>query len=288
MTRDNVADLLLSLSDRDRAVLESLRELRLLTTALLRRLHFIHQPESAEEDGIEGPDKGHAAEAAAAVAAMRVLGRLEARGLVARLMRRIGGVRAGSSGIIWQLGATGERLLRVIHGEPRRKRYVEPSALFVDHTLAVAEAAVRLRELDRQGAVELVAVETEPSAWRSFLAPHGARSTLKPDLFAITASGEFEDHWFIEVDRATEHPSVVMRKAQVYERYAATGAHQAEHELFPAVVWVVPDAKRQRALEAALAAERGLTAERYRVVCEADFGALVAGQVVVEAEQARP
>ncbi|CAM3722367.1 replication-relaxation family protein [Nocardiopsis rhodophaea] len=278
MTRDNVADLLFQLSDRDRAVLESLRQLRLMTTALLRRLHFVHHTDEAEEDGT----KKHTTEAAAAIAAMRVLGRLERRGLVARLTRRIGGVRAGSSGIVWQLGATGERLLRVIHGDPKRKRYVEPSRGFVEHTLAVAEIAVQLRELERQSAVELVALEAEPSAWRPFLAPHGARSMLKPDLFAITASGDYEDHWFLEVDRATEHPSTVMRKAHVYERYAATGTHQAEHELFPAVVWVVPDSDRKKALEAALATERGLTAERYRVVTQAEFSALVVGEAVIQ------
>ena len=87
MTRDNVADLLLSLSDRDRSILESLQEFRLLTTAHLRRLHFRHQEEpTTTEDGDTEHERkrGHTTEGAAAVAAMRVLGRLEARGLVAR------------------------------------------------------------------------------------------------------------------------------------------------------------------------------------------------------------
>lgn len=270
MPRERVADLLLQLSDRDRAVLDSLRDLRLLTTELLRRLHFTH-----DQSTFEG--KRHATEAAASVATMRVLSRLEARGLVARLKRRIGGVRAGSSGVTWQLGSSGERLLRVLHGEEKRRRYIEPSALFVDHTLAVAEAAVCLRELDRRGAVELVTLEPEPACWRSFLAPHGARSWLKPDLFAITASGDFEDHWFIEVDRATEHPGVVVRKAGVYQRYAASGAHQAEFGLFPAVLWVVPDERRRRVIAAALDAERGLQRELFRVVTEEQFRDAIAG-----------
>lgn len=64
--------------------------------------------------------------------------------LIARLGRRIGGVRAGSSGITWQLASTGERLLRRLHGETKRRRYVEPSAAFVKHTLAVAELAIQL------------------------------------------------------------------------------------------------------------------------------------------------
>ncbi|WP_160050464.1 replication-relaxation family protein [Nocardiopsis sp. FR4] len=280
MTRDNVADLLLSLSDRDRNILESLRKFRLLTTAQLRRLHFRHQeePTDPEDGGADGKrKKGHTTEGAAAVAAMRVLGRLEARGLVARLMRRIGGVRAGSSGIVWQLGATGERFLRVVYGEQKRRRYVEPSPRFIDHTLAVADIAVRLRELERDGVLEVVGLEPEPKNWRAFLAPHGARSWLKPDLFAITASGEFEDHWFIEVDRATERPDVVMRQAQVYQRYATTGRHQAEHNLFPVVLWVVPDAKRRHTLEAALDAERGLQRDMFRVITVDDFTATVTG-----------
>ena len=84
---------------------------------------------------------------------------------------------------------------------------------------------------------------------------------LKPDLSFVTASGDYEDHWFIEADLATEHPPVVVRKAKVYQRYAATGAHQARYGLFPAVTWVVPDKARQRALQAALAADRAIQAD---------------------------
>lgn len=281
MTRDNVADLLLHLSNRDRGILETLRELRMLTTAQLRRLHFHHRQGEAtpDEEDQSVRQKGHSTEGAAAVAAMRVLGRLEARGLVARLMRRIGGVRAGSSGIVWQLGATGERFLRVLYGDGKRRRYQEPaSALFIDHTLAVAEVAVRLRELERDRLLEMITLQPEAKAWRPFLGPHGERSWLKPDLFAITASDEYEDHWFIEVDRSTEPLGVVLRKAQVYQRYAATGRHQAEHGLFPRVLWVVPDSKRCRAIEEALRAERGLPADMFQVITEDQLvGTLNAG-----------
>lgn len=270
MPREKVLDLLLSLSERDRAVLDSLREHRLLTTELLRRLHFSHHHPSAE-------GRTHATEGAAAVAAMRVLGRLERRRLVARLKRRIGGVRAGSSGIVWQLGGTGERLLRVLHGDPQRRRYLEPSALFTDHTLAVATVAVELCELDRAGTLELAALETEPSCWRSFITPHGTRAWLKPDLFAITTSGDYEDHRFIEVDRSTEHPGVVLRKAAAYQRYAASGIHQAEHGLFPVVLWVVPDDRRRRTISAALAGDRDVQAELFQVVTEADFRSAIVG-----------
>ncbi|MEU8860911.1 replication-relaxation family protein [Streptomyces umbrinus] len=270
MSPVDVASLLLRLSERDVAVLESLRAHRLLTTALIRRLHFA---------------RGHATITAASGATMRVLGRLESHGLVARLERHIGGVRSGSSGIVWQLGATGERLLRTMHGEQKRRRYMEPSPAFTAHTLATAEHAVALQEFAGEGVIELVSVETEPSCWRSFVSPHGTREWLKPDLYAVTANGDFEDHWFLEIDRATEHPTVVVRKARTYQRYAATGAHQARHGLFPAVVWVVPDNARRAALEAALAADKAVQPELFRVITADRFRELVTEQESADTEE---
>jgi len=260
MTPTSVAGLLMRLSERDLSILESLWSFRLLSTAQIRRLHF---------------HTGHATVAAASSATMRVLSRLEAQHLVARLHRRIGGVRAGSSGIVWQLGAAGERLLRAMRSETRRRRYIEPTMTFMAHTLAVAELAVRLQELENSGAIELVAVETEPSCWRSFVGPHGAIEWLKPDLFAVTASGDFEDHRFFEADLGTEHPPVVVRKAKVFQRYAATGAHQARHGLFPAVVWVVPGPGRQAALQAALAADKAIQPGLFRVVTTEELTELI-------------
>lgn len=259
MSPADTASLLMRLSKRDVAILESLRAYRLLNTVQIRRLHFAH---------------GHATPAAASGATMRVLARLEARSLVTRLERRIGGVRAGSSGIVWQLGATGERLLRTMHGRKRR-RYVEPSPAFVAHTLAVAELAIGLHELQDRGAIELASLETEPSCWRSFVSPHGTLEWLKPDLFVITASGDYEDHWFLEADLATEHPPVIVRKAKTYQRYAATGAHQARHGLFPAVAWVVPDMARQGAIQAALAADKAIQPGLFRVATTGEFSDLI-------------
>jgi hypothetical protein len=260
MNPRDATSLLLHLSERDVAILESLRAHRLLTTAQLRRLHFA---------------AGHATVAAASGAVLRVLVRLESHTLVSRLARRIGGVRSGSSGIVWQLGSTGERLLRTIHGQKQRRRYVEPSPAFVAHTLAIAELAIGLHELQNRRAIELVSMETEPACWRSFVGPHGTLEWLKPDLYAVTASGDYEDHWFFEADLATEHPPVVVRKAKVYQRYAATGAHQARHGLFPAVVWVVPDVTRQEAIKGALAADPAIQPGLFRVVTTDEFDQLV-------------
>ncbi|MGH3630854.1 MAG: replication-relaxation family protein [Sciscionella sp.] len=262
MRPPSVTGLLQRLSDRDLAILESLRAHRLLSTALIRRLHFAH---------------GHATLAAAAGATMRVLRRLETHNLVARLERRIGGVRAGSSGIVWQLAATGERLLRTMHGDLYRRRYQPPAPEFTAHTLATAELAVCLRELAVAGSIELVTLESEPTCWHSFVGPHGTTTWLKPDLAAVTASDEYEDHWFFETDLATEHPPVVVRKAKVYQRYAATGAYQTRHGLFPVVTWIVPDSARQTAVQVALAADRAIQSGLFRVITTGQFGELVTG-----------
>lgn len=266
MSGVTITNLLQRLSERDIAILESLRTYRLLATAMIRRLHF---------------GEGHASIGAAAGATMRVLTRLHdpehGLQLIDRLERRIGGVRAGSSGIVWQLTSRGDRLLRTMHGETKRRRYQPPSTAFTAHTLAVAELAIQVRELDRAGVIETVSLDTEPVCWRSFVGPHGSRDWLKPDLHVITASADYEDHWFLEADLATEHPPVVVRKAHIYHRYAATGAYQARHGLFPAVVWVVPGTARQEALTAALTAERGLQPDLFRVITTDQFQLLISG-----------
>lgn len=282
MKYNDIANLIESLSERDLSILESLRTHRALTTALIRRLHFPIGGEPREA----GSGKSHATEMAAAVATIRVLTRLESRRLIARLHRRIGGVRAGSTGIVWQLGAAGERLLRTQHGDTARRRYSEPSPSFIAHTLAAADLAIGLYELARVGRIELLRLEAEPECWRTFLSAHGARQWLKPDLFAITAGGDYEHHWFIEADNATEHAPVIVRKALQYQHYANTGIHQQEHGLFPAVVWVVPDEKRKSAIHSALAAEPKLrdlvAAELFHVVTTDKFPAFIAG------DQGRP
>jgi len=254
------------LSDRDQAVLSSLDTHRLLTTRQLQRLHFT---------------QGHTGTASATRATTRVLGRLLGMRLVDRLDRRIGGVRRGSAGYVWQLGPVGERLQRLGRSDKRR-RYVEPGDRYLAHSLAVSELAVRLQEASAAGRFELSRLDTEPDCWRSFLGQHAQTEWLKPDLFALTASGDFEDHWFIEADLATEHPPVIVRKCLSYQRYAATGAHQAAHGLYPLVLWVVPDHPRQAALQAAIKAAANLQPDLFKVVLQRDFLDAIAADLDVD------
>ncbi|GAA1508623.1 replication-relaxation family protein [Nocardioides humi] len=272
MTGPKLLELAEQLSERDQRVLGSLEEFRLLDTRQLQRLHFAD----------------HATPLAAARATARAMQRLEGLGLVAALERRIGGVRRGSASYIWQLAATGERYLRTLHrhadqqsgqwGSRRRRRYMEPGVTFVNHTLAVNDVAVGLLEASRD--VASFAVEElvpEPRNWRSFLGPGGETRWLKPDLTAVAImadeEGEYEEHAFLEIDLGTEHLPRIQAKCRVYADYAATGAYQAEHGLFPAVVWLSPSPARRAALSAAVATTPGLDrpAEVFRVTSPEEY-----------------
>jgi hypothetical protein len=137
-----------------------------------------------------------------------------------------------------------------------RKRHHEPSPAFLQHTLAVAEVAIRLTELAASRKIGLMERQVEPGCWRAYTNAGGTASTLRPDLFAITspiANGAsraeaYEDYWFIEVDLATESPAVVVRKCQQYLAYLRSGEEQARSGVFPLVVWIVPDGKRKETL----------------------------------------
>ncbi|MEP9385215.1 replication-relaxation family protein [Nocardioides sp. KR10-350] len=247
------------LGPRDLAVLRTLRTHRLATTQQLRRWHFVD---------------GFTSDEASLRSCQRVLARLERHGLLARLSQRLGGARRGAESIVWQLATTGDRLLSVIDGDHRR-RYVEPGRAFISHGVAVTELAVRLHEAVRAGQLEEVSLNSEPDNWCRFLGPYGRAEILKPDLSAITVAGEFENHWLLERDLGSEHGPAIARKAQVYQRYYATGAYQDEHGIFPSVLWVVDDEPRRAALERTIAHTSGLTPGVHRVVLLGDFTAAI-------------
>ena len=231
------ARLLEALTPRDRDILDSLARYRLLSSTLIRRLHFSDH---------HGKDEG-------ARATNRIMSRLEKRRLVTRMDQRIGGFQGGSSSLTWQLSTSGHRIHSALTGLPQRSPLPTSSWLFAMHTLGIAEIAVGLVEAERAGAFEVLSIQTEPACWQEFMGPSGALQRLKPDLYVVTANAEFEEHSFVEVDLGTEHRPTLQRKAKAYARYRASGRHEAQHGVFPRVVWVVRDGRRQKAVEAALA-----------------------------------
>lgn len=221
------------LSPREWEILARLREHRFLTTKHLIGLLFTD---------------GHTA-ASAPVIARRTLGRLRERRLLGTLERRIGGVRAGSSGLVYYLSERGHRLLADDAGRSVRRRTTEPSTTFLAHTLAIADTRLRLVDAERTGGLEVVLVAIETAAWRRHLTPTGALATLKPDLYielAIPPGSDELRTMFIEVDLGTEHLPTLIRKCHAYGTYAASG--QADHDGgMPLVVWSLSARTPERA-----------------------------------------
>lgn len=219
------------LSERDVAIVDAVAKLRYLSTKQLQRLHF-------------GAGSNGSSNARRARLSLR---RLSDLGVIRRLDRRVGGVRAGSSGIVVALDVVGQYLVR--DRSDRRRRPPEPSPAFLDHTLAIAEVYVRLVEADRRGELELVEFQAEPRCWRDFFGSGGGRLTLKPDAFIRTASAEVEDLWFLEVDRSTHAVPALGSKFRAYRQYWATGAEQRRwDDTFPKVLWLAQDTVRVRKL----------------------------------------
>ena len=266
MTPPTTSALLAHLSQRDLSILDDLEHLRLLSTRQLQRLHF---PVS---------DDAHATTGAAARAASRVLTRLARDGLISHLENRIGGVRQGSSGYVWQLDAAGERLQRHRGGGGSRRRYREPNRAFMEHRTAVNDLAVTLREWDRNGHIELLLLEAEPRCWQTFTGPHGIAQTLKPDLHAVIARGDYENHFYVEIDLASEHLPQIVAKAGTYLQHAATGAVQHQLGIYPAVLWITTTRARALAMRTALRTDRSLPDGMHTVIANTDVRAHLLGE----------
>jgi len=251
----NLPTLHTMLSERDRSILRLVWEHRFVTTRQIQRVLFWQ----------------HATADAGTRACNRVLTRLREHRFLHRLDRPIGGVRGGSGAFVWCVGPAGDRIMRAEPDPARTKRTrpFEPTPLFLDHTLAVTEARVQFEEVAHRGDLELLDVETEPATWRTFTAPDGSVQVLKPDLRAVTAAGDYEDHWFIEVDLGTESIPALIRKCLTYQRYKDSGIEQSRLGLFPAVVWLIGDPRRRERLSATIRTDTRLGTGLFRTFATA-------------------
>lgn len=247
------------LTDRDRAILTTLRRVRLATGHQLERLHFTDTSVRQRR---------------------RVLAALTEQGLIARLPRIVGGVRAGSSGYLFTLDVAGQRLTD--QSGPARGHRVQrpwtPGVPFIAHTLLVTELYVRLVEAERTGAVKLRGFDTEPACWRTFSGRGGGRATLKPDAYLELELGDDADYWFVEVDRGTESPGTLARKAETYRAYWSSGREQARSGVFPRVLFLVPDVQRYDVVIEALGRQPADSWGLYQVaIFDKAMDALLAG-----------
>lgn len=196
------------LASRDQAILRDLERVRLLTGQQIERLHF----------------RKVATVNARGSARRRSLGRLVSEDLVMTLPRRVGGERAGSTGLVYTLDARAYRDRASWAGletDGSRKRIRRPWPIgwpFVSHTLDVAELYVRLREAEARGELRLIRFDAEPASW--YVAAAGV---LKPDAYLIAELSDWEQHWWIEVDRGTESLPTLRRKLTEYLRIVGSG-----------------------------------------------------------------
>lgn len=251
-----------SLSERDWAVLGSVAAHRYLTTRQIQAFHFAD----------------HTSDVSAARVCRRVLERLRRDRLLGTLNRRVGGVRAGSASYVWHVDVVGDRLLREAAGIRARRRAFEPSLHFLKHTLAVADVHLSLLHAVRTKTIDRVRVETEPACHRRYLGPGGATLTVKPDLFAVTSSGEYEDVWFIEIDLGTESLPRLIAKCREYEHYRRSGTEQRMQQVFPQVVWLIGAERRRAGLRAAVVSDPMLRDDVFKIVAADGLAEIVAGE----------
>lgn len=164
----------------------------------------------------------------------RVLARLTANKVLARIERRlVGGTGGGSGQSVYQLGPKGHTFLRI------ERRYWPYRAVNY-HMLAIADAYVALKEAERAGQLKVLNAATEPDTWHTV-----AGAELRPDMFADLGLVEKRQRvpLFIEVDMGTERQRQIKDKL---DRYAHAWRHSdgSELEVFPLVLFLTPDDER--------------------------------------------
>ena len=70
----------------------------------------------------------------------------------------------------------------------------------------------------------------------------------KPDAYLELVNHDYEDHYFLEIDRSTESLARIVNTCKKYIEYYRSGIEQRQKEVFPYVLWVVPDDKRKLAI----------------------------------------
>lgn len=224
VTSRRIDDLHPRLTDADWAVLETLRRVRVATGLQLQHVH-------------------HGRGEAAKQRRLRQLSRLSRLQVLTRWERRVvGGVGGGSASTVYTLDAAG---LRLLDRSGNARRPWQPSSPFVAHAVAVTQLYVDLVEAERAGGLELLRFNAEPRCWRHYASRRGVDVTLKPDADVTVAEGDFEHHWFVEVDRATESRPRLLRKAGEYLDFYRSGIEQAARGVTPRVLYVVPTERRR-------------------------------------------
>jgi len=226
------------LSPRDWDVVETVNKLRVASGQQLERVCFTQASAGRSRTVIRS----------------RVLARLAAWRVLAPVGRRVGGRERGSTVQVFALDSAGQRLLierQLAAGERVRVRRPGPPGIYsLRHLLAVSELYVQLVDLARASGLVLDTFRAEPGAhW-----PDGRGGVLKPDAYAVLARPGARDHWWIEVDLATESLPVVKAKLATYLDFQKRG-ERGPDDTMP---WVLVSTVTQRRRDAIAAMARRL------------------------------
>lgn len=195
------------LTTRDRQIVEDVNRLRLLTGSQIERLFFADLQ----------PGRSRIASRS------RALHRLVTWRVLVPLPRRIGGAGRGSTTLAFALDSAGVRLtnehLLATARPVRVRRPGPPGERSVRHILAVSECYVALTELSRTEGFTLDEFRAEPASWW----PNGLGGYIKPDAYAVLALREVRDHWWLELDLATESLPTVKKQLLAYLDFAQRG-----------------------------------------------------------------
>jgi hypothetical protein len=164
----------------------------------------------------------------------RVLGRLAKNKYLATIEKRmVGGTGGGSGQVCYQLGSKGWALVR------REGRYW-PFRSVNYHSLAIADAYVKLVRAEREGDIEIAGLSTEPDSWLTI-----AGADLRPDLLIEVAipAKEMNVTLWLEVDQGTERQKQLKEKLARYW-HAYQHATEADMKVFPVILFLVPDDER--------------------------------------------
>jgi hypothetical protein len=221
------------LTTRDWQIVESVNTVRLLTGQQIERLHFSDL----------APGRSRVASRS------RALQRLVGWRVLVPLPRRVGGAGRGSTGLAFALDSCGQRLMRerqlAAAQSLRVRRPGAPTERTVRHILAVSEAYVALTESAREHDFTLKKFQAEPASWW----PNGLGGYVKPDAYAVLKKGKFSDHWWCEIDLASESLPAVKRQLTTYVDFRNRGQlGPGNRDMVPRVVVATTTLERQRAI----------------------------------------
>ena len=191
----------------------------------------------------------------------RALKRLVDAGYLARLGRMVGGFGGGSGQYVYQLGRAGWRLLGKGGG-------YRPLRVIDLHTLTIAECFVVLKRLERARELTVVRYDADPISRQTV-----GETLLTPDAYVElgVSALKLKYCFWLEIDRDTENAETIKGKCVRYWR----AFHSWNGDVFPYVVFVVPDVGRQRELERIIGGGPDEARELFRVYQLNTFGELI-------------